>query len=862
MKPQKKSSLSKEQANSLWKGVVESDFINEDNIEDKEIGEYDKENMTLFAANTNLFRMLVRLSDSLKPVERRVLYSLYKLNAKPGNKTKSAIIVANTMKYHPHGDSVCYNAMVGLAQPWKKQVPLVDGKGNYGNAGNPDMFAHYRYTEAYMSKYAWECFFEDFDDDCVETLFNSASDSEEPMSLPSKFPNILVNGGMGIAFGNSFRIPPYNIDDIISKCTLILKNPDATDVFMVPDFPCDCDIVDNGDELHNIIDHGIGTLKMRGRIEIEQSGRNWILRILSVPWMVNFQSVMDKIRDLAKSGVLSIKEIQNANYNIKMKDGTIQTQIDTRIFISDSHDPHAIMNKLYSMTELEKTVSINFKVVTDNLEVARLNMKDLILSWIDERRSYKRRVYNKKLTRITARMELLDILIYLLQKDNIEKTIKVIKNSNSNEVERNLQKLCSMTSYQARRIAEMRLSAFTKDARKRYQEELTKLTKDRQEVLDLVTSEKKIDKIILDELMDLKKYASPRRTEVIEPESGARIAKTEHNLIVTKNGYIKKLAYNGNYKVNMGAFKTGDYPISRLIVSNLDNVIFFDSFGRYSIIPVHTIDNNDPSQYGSTLFDITKLAGKIVAVEQYIGEDALDTLKKATKNIPYLITATNRGYIKKTPLVTYLDIRTTKNVRCMKIRDDDSLVYAGIIIGNSNIMVYTKNGNYVYLNVDTISEQNKDAMGLLSIKMDVDDQLIGITVIGKDDQYIGVVTNKGIAKRCELQYFGTPKNRSAATSASYLTTLEVADSVNAVIGLRENSGIAVCTRTDVYQKTAEEIPVMSRKAKGKKLIPVSLGVNILNVFEVPLAKEEKLKDEEIITTSKPKKKTNKKKKKK
>lgn len=829
IKSEKIVSSSSTKKKKIWDGITEQDFENLDNVEDREIGEFDKENMILFAANTNLFRQIIRLSDSLKPVERRVLYALYTLGAKPKNKTKSAAIVATTMKYHPHGDSVAYGAMVNLAQPWKRPCPLVSGKGNFGNAGSPEMFAHYRYTEAYMSKYAYECFFEDYDPECVETIFNSASDTEEPMALPSKFPNILVNGGFGIAFGNSFRIPPYNINDIIEKCEAVIKNPLYNDLYMVPDLPSDCDIIDDGTELHNIIETGAGTLRMRGRIEIEQRGNKWALRIKSVPWMVNLQSVLSRIRELAKNGALSIIDIQDANEPTISDGDEVDTSIDTAIIISNSHDPNVIKDKLYSMTDLEKSVAINFKVVTDNLTVGKMNMKDLILSWINERRSYKRRKFNKRLTVISARIELLDILIYLLQKDNINQTVDVIKNSTSDNIEERLRKLCKMSSYQAKRIGDMKLSAFTKDARKRYEAEKEKLEAERKEIMSIIKSEKKIDAIIIDELHDLYKYAKPRKTNVIAPSTGVKIADTMHHLIVSKGGYVKKLMYKDKYEVNMGFFKTNDYPIYRSIVHNMDSVIFFDSFGRYSIIPIHTIDNNESSQAGHTLFEVSKLSGKIVTTEKMMNPDDLNMISKF--GIPYLVTMTSRGYIKKTPLETYLAIRNTKNVRCMKVRDDDSMVFAGIILENSNLLVYTKRGHYMYLTMNSISEQAKDSMGLISMKLDPDDEVAGISVIGKDDEFIAVITNRGLVKKCETKYFGAPLKRSSTNSQAYLTTLETADEVCNVIGLKSNGGIVVCTKTDVIRLTADEIPIMTRKAKGKKLISLPSGTNIINVFE-------------------------------
>lgn len=817
---------------NVWSDITESDFRNEDDVETREIGDYDKENMTLFIANSNLFRHLTRLSDSLKPVERRCLYACYQVKATQGNKAKSTIITSAMMKYHPHGDVVCYNGMVNMAQSWKRQCPLIAGKGNFGNASNPDIVASQRYTEAGMSKYAWECFFSDYDPECVETQFNTTADADEPMALPSKFPNVLVNGGMGIAVGNNFKIPPFNIEDIITVVGRVLRNPETTDVFMIPDFPCDCDIVDDGQELHNIIDNGVGNLKVRGRIEIEPFGHGWALRIRSAPWMVNFQTVLAKIRSLAASGVLAIQDIQEANAPIRMADGRFETVIDTRIIISSAHDPNVIREKLYQMTDLEQTAAINFRVVTEDLKVKRFGMKALIQAWIDERRSYKRRLFNKRLRNIDARLDLLEILLYLTEGKHLQTTVSVIRESNEKDIPHNLMKLCQMSSYQASKIADMGLRAFSKDAHSRYADEQEKLLRERKEIMKIVGSEQKIDEIILDELQDLRKYGSPRRTHIIQPSSGIKVSDTEHFLIATKDGLIKKLKYKGpeSYSWSMGSFRSGDYPIYREVYHNMDSAVFFDTFGRYTILPIHEIDNNEPAQYGHNLFTLTKLSGKIVTIAKVIDADAIESLSKIAGE-PYLVTITANGYIKKTKFSDIQNVRSTKNVRCMKIRDDDSLAYAGIILGKSNIMIYTKNGNYIYLTMDSITEQAKDSMGLVALKVDADDQVIGASIIGSKDAYIGVVTNKGAVKRCEIKYFGSPAKRSASNAHAYLTTLEVADSVYSVIGLAEGSGMTVCTRTEMVNLEASQIPVLSRKAKCKKLVSLPNGSNIINVFE-------------------------------
>ena len=810
----------------LWDGVAEDDFDNDRNTDDVDIAEYDKQNMTLYASNINLFRQIIRLSDSLKPVERRILYALYLAKAFPGHKLKSTMIGGYTAVYHCHGDS--YPAMVGMAQSWKKPCPLIDGKGNFGNAAG-ELYAANRYTEASMSKYAKECFFDDYDEDCVEMIFNSASDLYEPMSLPAKFPNILVNGGMGIAFGNAFRIPTYNINDIVDICKRVVENPETANVFMIPDLPSGCQILDDGESFKNIVDTGKGVLKMRADAEIIEGNKNWIIKFTSLPWMTSLMSIKEKIVILTKAGSLPIKDTQDHSYAIKDKDGKVKTKVDFRVIFDKAHDPHTILNKLYTTTDLQKSVSIDFKVVLDNLTVRRLNMRDLINSWLDERRSYKRRLFNKKLTKISARIDLLEILIYLLKEENIEKTLKIIKNSDSSEAVEKLMKLGKMTSYQAARVYDMKLSAFTKDARKRYKEERENLLIERDELMKTIRSEKKIDKIILDELEDLRKYGSPRKSKIVEEESGTRIADTTHSIVISYSGMLKKLGYDPNNPSksnNMGSFKTGDFPIHQCVAHNTSSVTLFDTFGRYSIIPVHTIDNTESSNYGYKVFDITKLSGKIIRCMETFDEDLINTIRKKIGE-PYLLTITKRGYAKKTPLSVYIDMKNSKNIRAMKIRDDDSMIAADVMFENSTVIIYTKKGEYTLLRMKDIAEQAKDSMGLITMRVAEDDEVAGFAAIGSDDDYVVMISDKGMVKKVNIKYFGGPARRGSLKDQGYMMTLDSTDSMRFVSGMMEDQDVVVALRNGVVYLKGEDIPDQTKKSKGKKMLSPSGNINIV-----------------------------------
>jgi len=829
----------------LWHNITEEDFLGEsDNIIDEDTGEFDKQAMTLFIQNVNLMRHLPRLADSLKPVERRSLYTMFKMGALPDRKNKkSAVVTGDTMTYHPHGDGSIYGTLVGMAQPFTNTVPLIKGTGNFGNSEHPKGYAHMRYTEMVMSKYAYECFFKDYDEDCIETIFNTSKDEEEPLSLPSKFPNILVNGGFGIATGNTFCVPPYQIQDIVKLTKKLLRNPDAPNIYMIPDIPTGCDIVDNG-SLREICDTGNGTLKMRATITVEENPKRpnvWILRVHNLPWMVELDSIGKKLAQLTKAGTLPIKDIEDHSYPIREKspngDMITSKKLKYDIIVNKAHDPNKIIKKLYSLTQLEKPISVNFKVVEDALSIGMLNMRELILSWIYTRREYKRRLINKRITKIKARLQFLDILIVLTSGKNADKTLNIIRNNNDADCVKALtaNKEIKINSYQAEKIIEMKLRMLSRDAHDKYVEEKKKLEKDLERYMSMTKSSKIIDDSIDVELDDLLKYDTGRKSRVVSGEDSMEIADTNHFVMISKLGMVKKLPYDETVMLkkktpSLGVFKNQDYPLHGITINNHDSLMMFDNFGRYSCVPVHEIDSCEPSQYGVSVYDVGKLNGEIVEAFQYFAEDTQKYIKDELDGEVSIMTLTKNGYLKKTDIKEFTTKRNQKNVRAMKIREDDELVSGRIILDRRNVpvnlLIYTEKGNFAYIESDRIPVQSKDASGLLSINLLPDDACKGMCVIGDDDTHLLIVTERGHMKRCELGYLGQPGKRKVS---SYLATLETNDKIIYVDGIKEDSDITVCTRTSYQMFTAENIPIKARKAKCVKMVPVPLGDNIISV---------------------------------
>lgn len=817
----------------LWGDIGEKDFLDTtyQNIEDVEMGEYNHEQMLLYSANINYARQLVRVSDSLSPVKRRILYSMYKIGAVNGKKTKSAIITGHVMTLHPHGDGPIYSAMVAMTQPWKNSVPYVFGDGSFGTEVADDIYASARYTEAYMSKYAYDCFFKDFDEECVHMVESTVAGQTEPVSLPSRYPNMLINGGSGIAVGNAFFIPPYNIEDIIRETKRMLYHPDSGPVYMVPDFPTGCDIIENEGEIRKICETGSGILRMRGHAEVVDNGKNWVIRITSVPWGTSFDTFKRTIGSLTKAGVLSIKETMDKSEQIILEDGSVRIPIDFWLLIDKAHDPYSVLEKVYKKTDLDKSVRVDFKVVLEELKIGKpphMGLRELIQAWIDERREYKRRLLNKRINQVTARIDFLRILIELLSPGNLESVVKIIRNSNVDECVATLVAKYGMNSFQATKVATTPLNAFTKDARVRYQNELKEKEEERKMLYKWVGSEKYIDDMIADELNELRRYVKPRQSNVIQMESGKTMdTESEYRVIVTKNGFIKKIMAGGTK--GYGSFANLDYPAHVITAKNLDSLLFVDSFGKYSCIQVGSIDTMDLNSTGVKAYNYTKLEGEIIAMTYFPSMDDNQYIRKTEKTDLCVVTISRDGYIKKTLYEDFAQqseggLRPIKNSRLAKVRKNDFIAYAGLHLNNTNILIFTDQGYYAYIHCDDIPVCGKDAVGNIGMDLVDGDACHGCCVVNPNAEYITMVTAKGCVKKCELPYIGEPNKRR---HSSYLATLDVNDKL--VYVDTPISKITVCTRLQIVEVSLDDIKTLSRKAKPVKKIGLASGDNIIRV---------------------------------
>jgi DNA gyrase subunit A len=831
--------MSKEKSNEVWKDVSGEDFRIDSSIDDADVAEFNKAGMVVYQANVNYARQIARAEDSLKPVERRILYMMYTLGATPGEYMKSNAITGRMMYIHNHSDISAHASMIDLAQYWKNNVPLVTGECNLGVITAPNEYAASRYADLCLTKYAYECFFSDYDKKAVNVSENLIR-YEEPEILPSKFPNILVNGNSGIGNGFASSLPPFNINDVITICKKVIRDPDVDvkELVIAPDFPSECDIIENKSEIEKYCTTGVGKVVVRGTTEIVETPNTWVIVIKSLPYGVPFPTIYNKIVELGKAGVIQLKALHEESEAYVDKDGLTRKRLHFDIEIPKAADPIKTLNILYKNCSLEKTIALQATVVTNDIKttIKTMNIKELITTWLDTRRMYKRSLYNHKINQLISIIEIDKAMIVLLSGKNLEKTIDIVKHSTSDNI---VEKLMTefkgeikLDSNHASVIAQKPLSAFTKDAAQRYKDEMKRCEAQLDEITKIAYDPRKIDEIILKELDDLKKYApAQRRSNIIKVDNEKEFSATNHRLVITTKGYVKKLPEvvdSRHQKQPYGAFEANDRIMILDTVNNVDAIILFNAKGRYSVVPIKDIDNTLYNQYGSTIFDISKLDGKIVSTFNIEGNNYKPS--KISDNI--VIMLTKQGFMKRSKIEDFVSVKDIfkpiKNGVACKLREKDLITQCIVIPAsicdrlNLGVLVFTKQGDYVYLkDYKEISELSRNAMGVQILSPKMDDKCVGFQMVSPEQKYAIIVTKKGTMKRIELEYLGESKRRK---DASYIATIREGDEILDILTYdksQENDILLLSTKSGDKEIMISDIPILGRKAKPVKMAGIS-----------------------------------------
>ena len=684
---------------SNWNGGKirnESDFYNS-KLEKRNIGRYNKDRVTIFGANMVMARHLPATIDGLKPVSRRTLTSIYRIAKNKAVTMPNAI--SETMRIHPHGDSSIYECIINMAAPWKKMIPMIDSMGeNYGGAaGFGDTAADARYLKTKLSDYAVDCFFSDYDESVIEMKSSFDGSSTEPLYLPAKYPNIFINGENGMAWGYSTEIPMYNITDILEYTIHLIKNSNKKFRDIIPDSPTGCDIIEDLKTFENLQFNGFNdnsrshVFIMQSEIEIDEKNNSLIVKSFPVNRTTeNFFKEVDKMKE---SNILT-----NC---IKIKNECQGDIIKIILCFKPGSNLEKSRELLFG-TKLGTRVPIAAQITTidiknsSNLLINRYSVQECLLEWINYRRDFKRRFYHKKIVMAKSRIHQLIKMLLVFSKDNLEKTMKIIKNSESKEdLINNLIHSYDIDTVQAVSIANMRQYENVKNVRKKYRQELEKLKEESDQMISLVSDLKKIDEIIIKELEEgIKKYGQKRKSRIILEDKEDNL----YDLIITKDKRFKKVNFNSS-------------PIEENIikiykaVNNSTIILLFNISGIVYPLNVKDIPLSDISVPGYPISQYTKDIISLQLIQN--GVIDFDTLFQ----YGYFVIITNKGYIKKTSIHKYFKI--TKSSYFIKLIKDDYVRYVRFIPENEKdkVLSIITDKKVIRIKVSDIPETNRNVCG-------------------------------------------------------------------------------------------------------------------------------------------------------
>lgn len=794
-----------------------------------------------YAMSVIASRALPDIRDGLKPVQRRVLYSMIELNNGPDKPhRKCARIVGDTMgKYHPHGDSSIYGALVNMAQEWSMRYPLVDGHGNFGSIDG-DGAAAMRYTEARLSKIAMEML-SDINKDTVDFAPNFDDTEKEPVVLPSRFPNLLANGTTGIAVGMATNIPPHNLRELIDAVNKIIEYrienkeifiEDILEIVKGPDFPTGANILGKSG-INEAYRTGKGKIKVRAVTSIEamSNGKNRII-VTELPYLVNKSRLIEKIAELVNDkkieGITELRDESN-------REGM-------RIVIELRRDVNAgvVLNRLYKHTQMQETFGVNMLSLVNN-EPKTLNILDMLKHYLKHQEEVITRRTKYDLNKAKERAHILEGLLKAL--DNIDEIIKIIRGSaNVSIAKTELINRFSFSDAQAQAIVDMRLRALTGLERDRLLAEYNELQEKIKYYLEILANESLLLSVIRDEINIIKdKYGDDRRTGFIQDddiEDEDLIPNEDTVIAITKLGYIKRMSpdnfksQNRGGKGIKGMQTIEDDFIEDIIMTHTHNYLsFFTNKGRVFRIKAYKIPDATRTSRGVAIVNLLQL----------LPEEKISAIipNEDNKEDKYLLMATKKGMIKKTNLKEFENIRKNGLIAIL-LRDDDELIEVKTTDGNMDLVLISKQGRCIYINEKDIRETGRSSMGVRGMRLDLLDEVIGmqLTIQGK---YLLLVSEYGIGKRTLLDEFSLQK-RGGKGIICYKPSEKTGDLIGAKL-IDDNREIFIITNKGILIRIeADKISLLSRYASGVKLIDIDKESDI-KVASIAKVRENKDNEE-------------------
>ena len=791
-----------------------------------------------YSMSVIISRALPDLRDGLKPVHRRILWSMYESGYTPDKPhKKSARIVGDVMgKYHPHGDSSIYEAMVRMAQDFSYRNTLVDGHGNFGNIAGAGAAAM-RYTESRLSKISLELL-RDINKDTINFVSNFDESEKEPEILPSRFPNILVNGTMGIAVGMATNIPPHNLGEVIDGCVAYIDNHDIDTIGLMqyikgPDFLTGGIILGNSG-IKQAYETGRGSITIRSKAVIEEkNGKNYII-ITEVPYGVNTSELKNKVAELVHNKIIE----GISDYHTDLKDGV-------KITITLKHDanPQVVLNNLYKHTQFQTNYGIIF-LMLDNGVPKTLGIKDIISKYIDYQKEIIIRRTKFELDKAEKRVHILEGLKIAL--DNIDEVIKIIRNAKSDEeAKEKLMSRFALTEIQTDAILEMKLRRLTGLERDKVESELKELLSAIEEYKSILASEQKIYDIIKKELLEIKdKYADERKTHIdmtaidyIEDES--LIPEETSIITLTHKNYIKRLSADTYRTQNRGG--TGikgmttnneDFVEKIITMSTHDYILFFSNKGKVYRMKGYEIPEFSRTAKGLPIVNLLPLEK----------DEIINTIIKVEKNNKYkcLIFATKKGVVKRTSIEEFDNIRQNGKI-AIKLRDDDELISVSKTDGSNQVLMCSYKGRMVRYNESEIRLMGRTASGVRGINLQTDDRCISMET-SLSGQNILVVTEKGYGKKTDINEYRETKRGSKGVKA-----LSVTEKNGNIIGFKlvnDDKDLIIITNLGVVIRLdVNKISNLGRVTQGVRLINLKENNTVSSISIVDKDEEELLEEE-------------------
>ena len=787
-------------------------------------------------------RAIPDLRDGLKPVHRRILWSMFEEGNTPDKPhKKSATTVGYVMgHYHPHGDSSIYDAMVRLAQDFNQRYMMVDGHGNFGNIEG-DSAAAYRYTEARLSKISLEML-RDIRKDTVDMMPNFDETSPEPVVLPSRFPNVLVNGSMGIAVGMATNIPPHNLGEVIDGCVAYIDNPEIDTLGLMehikgPDFPTGGIILGNSG-IKKAYDTGRGTITIRSRAEIEDHGSHSSIVITEVPYGTNTMELKNRVAELVRDKVID----GISDYHTDLKDGV-------KITITLKRDANAqvVLNNLYKHTNFQVQYGIIFLMI-DNGTPRTLCLRDIIAKYIDHQKSVIIRRTKFDLDKDEKRVHILEG--YKIALDYIDEVISIIKNAQTDdEAKSKLISRFGLSEVQTDAILELKLRRLTGLERDKIESELRDLLAEIEELKSILASEEKVLAIIKKELLEIKsKYGDERRTHIdmtaidyIEDES--LIPEEKIVITLTKNGYIKRLpvdTYKTQHRGGVGikgmSINEEDFVEQMLNCSTHDHVLFFTNRGKVYRVKGYEIPEYSRQGKGLPIVNLLSLEQGEYVTSLLNGSSSDDT--------KYLIFATKSGLVKRTDVTEFFNIRTNGK-KFMTLRDDDELISVRNTTGESDILMAASNGRMVRFPEKLVRVMGRGASGVRGITLD-GSILVGMEVAtpGVD---ILVVTENGYGKKTPIGEY-----RITNRGGKGVKTLNITDKNGVITSFKtvtDNNDLIIITNEGIIIRLAvDKISEMSRVTQGVRLINLREGqkVSSISIVDSESVVDESVSNDNVI----------------